>query len=149
MAPHTLPSDAYLTVDRRLLPGDDLAVAEEEVRNVIGDLSPYEVTVERSVHMWPALVDPDDPGVQALRAAHLEAFAFADSDEMYRKLETSGECHQDSALCCAVNLRLRFATRPPRRTARTIKGFSAVRRGVSLREVARRLPPDGGKAPLN
>jgi acetylornithine deacetylase/succinyl-diaminopimelate desuccinylase-like protein len=70
MAPHTLPSDAYLTVDRRLLPGDDLAVAEAEIRNVIGDLSPYEVTVERSVHMWPALVEPDEPGVRALQAAH-------------------------------------------------------------------------------
>jgi acetylornithine deacetylase/succinyl-diaminopimelate desuccinylase-like protein len=70
MAPHTLPSDAYLTVDRRLLPGDDLAVAEAEIRNVIGDLSPYEVTVERGVHMWPALVEPNEPGVRALKAAH-------------------------------------------------------------------------------
>jgi acetylornithine deacetylase/succinyl-diaminopimelate desuccinylase-like protein len=70
MAPHTLPSDAYLTVDRRLLPGDDLAVAEAEIRNVIGDLSPYQVTVERNVHMWPALVESTDPGVRALQAAH-------------------------------------------------------------------------------
>ena len=76
----------FLTVDRRLLPGDDLAVAEAEVRNVIGDLSPYEVTVERSVHMWPALVDPDDPGVQALKAAH--AAVVGDEPRTYYGLGT-------------------------------------------------------------
>jgi acetylornithine deacetylase/succinyl-diaminopimelate desuccinylase-like protein len=54
------------------LPGDDLAVAEQEIRDAIGDLSPYEVTIERSVHMWPALVEPGDPGIQALSAAHAE-----------------------------------------------------------------------------
>lgn len=70
LAPHTLPSDADLTVDRRLLPGDDPNEAAEEVRRAIGDLSPYEVRVEPGVCMLPALVDPDDPGVRALREAH-------------------------------------------------------------------------------
>lgn len=69
-APHTLPSDADLTVDRRLLPGDDPDEAAEEIRRVIGDLSPYEVTVEPGVCMLPALVDPDDAGVRALSEAH-------------------------------------------------------------------------------
>lgn len=73
VAPHTLPSDAYITVDRRLLPGDDPDAATEEVRQVIGDLSPYRVTVERGVYMLPALVDPDHPGVKALQAAHKSA----------------------------------------------------------------------------
>ena len=63
MAPHTLPSDAYLTVDRRLLPGDDPDVATEEVRAAIGDLSPYASRFQRGVYMWPALVDPEHPGV--------------------------------------------------------------------------------------
>jgi len=71
LAPHTLPSDAYVTVDRRLLPGDDPDEATREVRKIIGDLAPYEVTVERGVFMLPALVDPDHPGVRALQAAHL------------------------------------------------------------------------------
>jgi acetylornithine deacetylase/succinyl-diaminopimelate desuccinylase-like protein len=71
LAPHTLPSDAYVIVDRRLLPGDDLDAATDEVRAAIGDLSPYQVTVERGVHMLPALVDADHPGVRALQAANL------------------------------------------------------------------------------
>lgn len=70
LAPHTLPSDALLTVDRRLLPGDDPDAAVEEVRAVIGDLAPYQVTVERGVYMLPALVDSDDPGVRAMQTAH-------------------------------------------------------------------------------
>jgi acetylornithine deacetylase/succinyl-diaminopimelate desuccinylase-like protein len=70
VAPHTLPSDAYLAIDRRLLPGDDPAAAVDEVRAAIGGLSPYEVSVSQGVMMLPALVDPADPGVHALAAAH-------------------------------------------------------------------------------
>lgn len=70
LAPHTLPSDAYLTVDRRLLPGDDPAEVADEIRAAIGDLSPYRVTVESGVAMLPALVDPDNPWVGALQAAN-------------------------------------------------------------------------------
>ena len=69
-APHTLPSDAFITVDRRLLPGDDSTTATDEIRAVIGDLSPYRVTVTEDVHMLPALVDSEHPGVHALQAAH-------------------------------------------------------------------------------
>jgi len=70
LAPHTLPSDADLTIDRRLLPGDDPDAAAGEIRAAIGDLSPYEVTVKRGVYMLPALVDAEHPWVNALRAAH-------------------------------------------------------------------------------
>lgn len=69
-APHTLPSDAYLSVDCRLLPGDDPDVVVEEVRAAIGDLAPYEVSVARGVFMLPALVDPEEPGVRALQEAN-------------------------------------------------------------------------------
>jgi acetylornithine deacetylase/succinyl-diaminopimelate desuccinylase-like protein len=69
-APHTLPSDAYLTVDCRLLPGDAPDVAVEEVRTAIGDLAPYEVSVTRGVFMLPALVDPKEAGVCALQEAN-------------------------------------------------------------------------------
>jgi acetylornithine deacetylase/succinyl-diaminopimelate desuccinylase-like protein len=69
-APHTLPSDAYITVDRRMIPGDDPTAAMEEIRAAIGDLSPYRVTVTEGVHMLPALVASDDPGVRALQSAH-------------------------------------------------------------------------------
>ncbi|HEV8193230.1 MAG TPA: M20/M25/M40 family metallo-hydrolase [Ktedonobacterales bacterium] len=70
LAPHTLPSDADLTIDRRLLPGDHPDAATEEIRATIGDLAPYEVTVQRGVFMLPALVDEKHPWVTALRAAH-------------------------------------------------------------------------------
>ena len=70
LAPHTLPEIARLRVDRRLLPGDDPAEATEEVRRAIGDMAPYEVTVEQGNYMWPALVEPDHPGVRALGEAH-------------------------------------------------------------------------------
>jgi acetylornithine deacetylase/succinyl-diaminopimelate desuccinylase-like protein len=70
LAPHTLPSDAYLVVDRRLLPGDDPQAAAEEIRAAIGDLAPYQVTVRPGVYMLPALVDPALPGVRALQQAH-------------------------------------------------------------------------------
>jgi acetylornithine deacetylase/succinyl-diaminopimelate desuccinylase-like protein len=68
--PHTLPHTAFMRVDRRLLPGDDPAQVTADVRQAIGDMSPYEVTVEQGHHMWPALVEPDHPGVVALRDAH-------------------------------------------------------------------------------
>lgn len=70
VAPHTLPSDAWLAIDRRLLPGDDPAQAVAEVRTAIGDLAPYQVTVSQGVTMAPALVDAGHPGVLALAAAH-------------------------------------------------------------------------------
>ncbi len=73
VAPHTLPSDAFLAIDRRLLPGDDPDAAVAEVRAVIGDLTPYRVTVVRGVTMLPALVSSDDPGVRALQAANVAA----------------------------------------------------------------------------
>ena len=70
LAPHTLPDTARMRIDRRLLPGDDPAAATEEVRQAIGDLSPWKATVEQGHHMWPALVDPDDPVVRLLADAH-------------------------------------------------------------------------------
>jgi acetylornithine deacetylase/succinyl-diaminopimelate desuccinylase-like protein len=70
VVPHTLPEIARFRIDRRLLPGDDPAEATEEVRKALGDMSPYELTVEQGMHMWPALVEPDHPGVQALSASH-------------------------------------------------------------------------------
>lgn len=70
LAPHTLPEIARLRIDRRLLPGDDPDRATADIRDTIGDLSPYQVRVERGAYMLPALVDVDHPGVQALKHAH-------------------------------------------------------------------------------
>ena len=70
LAPHTLPEVARLRIDRRLLPGDDPEQAVADVRATIGDLSPYQVRVERGSYMLPALVDAQHPGVLALQDAH-------------------------------------------------------------------------------
>lgn len=70
LAPHTLPSDAWLTIDRRLLPGDDPAAAVGEIEEAIGDLSPFRYIVEPDVMMLPAMVDPDIEWVSSLERAH-------------------------------------------------------------------------------
>ena len=70
LAPHTLPETAHIRVDRRLLPGDDPAQATVEIRAALGNMAPYQVTVEQGYHMLPALVEPGHRGVQVLTAAH-------------------------------------------------------------------------------
>lgn len=71
LAPHTLPSDAYLAIDRRMLPGDDPWDAVDEIQSVLGDMNPYRVSVEMGPYMLPSLVDQDEPGLLALKAAHV------------------------------------------------------------------------------
>jgi acetylornithine deacetylase/succinyl-diaminopimelate desuccinylase-like protein len=71
VAPHTLPSDAFMTFDRRLLPGDDPDEAVGEIRQAIGDLSPYQLDVSSGPVMLPWIVERDQPGVAALAAAHV------------------------------------------------------------------------------
>ncbi len=73
LAPHTIPDYARLRVDRRLLPGDDIDRAVEEVRGAIGDLSPFQVEVERGVHMLPSLVDENSSIVRDLSEANFTA----------------------------------------------------------------------------
>jgi acetylornithine deacetylase/succinyl-diaminopimelate desuccinylase-like protein len=72
LLPHTIPSEAYLTVDRRMLPGDDPDEAVQQVRDAIGDLSPFGVEVSRGVMMKPAVTDAQDPWVQGLVKATRE-----------------------------------------------------------------------------
>jgi acetylornithine deacetylase/succinyl-diaminopimelate desuccinylase-like protein len=71
LAPHTLPSRAELMIDRRLLPGDTVEGAVREIRDVIGDLTPFRVSVRPTVTMVPALVPPDAPVVQSLQTSYL------------------------------------------------------------------------------
>jgi acetylornithine deacetylase/succinyl-diaminopimelate desuccinylase-like protein len=93
LAPHTLPSDAYLTVDRRLLPGDDPDAATAELRAALGDLAPYQVAVERGVYMLPALVDPEHWGVRALGAAHAAVLGSpADTHYGQGSFDAGGPC---------------------------------------------------------
>jgi acetylornithine deacetylase/succinyl-diaminopimelate desuccinylase-like protein len=69
LAPHTLPEYARIKLDRRLLPGDDVDEAVNDVKKAIGDMSPWEVRVERDVFMLPSEVDPQSEIVQGLQKA--------------------------------------------------------------------------------
>lgn len=69
VAPHTLPGHARIKIDRRLLPGDDIDEAVDEIREAIGDMSPWEVTVEKDVFMLPSVVEPESEIVRALQRA--------------------------------------------------------------------------------
>jgi acetylornithine deacetylase/succinyl-diaminopimelate desuccinylase-like protein len=96
LAPHTLPSDAFMAIDRRLLPGDNPAAATDEVRATIGDLSPYEVTVEQGVYMLPALVDPTNQGYVAMQAAHVAVTGSAAAIVYGRgSFDAGGPCSWD------------------------------------------------------
>ena len=69
IAPHTLPEYARMKIDRRLLPGDDVDQAVEEVKRAIGDMKPWEVRVEKDVVMLPSEVDPQSALVRGLQNA--------------------------------------------------------------------------------
>lgn len=68
-APHTLPSDAYIAVDRRLLPGDDATAATDEIRSHLGDMAPWVVEVTEGYHMLPALVDANNAWVRDFQSS--------------------------------------------------------------------------------
>ena len=70
LAPHTLPSLARLRVDRRLLPGDQPEEAANDIRESIGELDNYQVTVTTGEYMLPALCDPYHLGVEYLMQSH-------------------------------------------------------------------------------
>lgn len=59
LAPHTLPSSAKVTVDRRLLPGTEPAAAARELREALEPIagSGCDVRVEVGVTMLPSLFD--------------------------------------------------------------------------------------------
>jgi acetylornithine deacetylase/succinyl-diaminopimelate desuccinylase-like protein len=70
IAPHTMPGEAHLTIDRRILPGTDPDAAVAEIRGALAGVSGYEVEVRRGVHHLPYRVPRDHPIVGLLSAAH-------------------------------------------------------------------------------
>jgi acetylornithine deacetylase/succinyl-diaminopimelate desuccinylase-like protein len=70
IAPHTMPGEAHLTIDRRILPGTDPDAAVGEIREALAGVSGYEVDVRRGVHHMPYRVSRDHPIVGLLSAAH-------------------------------------------------------------------------------
>ena len=70
IAPHTMPSEAAFTLDRRLLPGTDPDAAVEQVRRALEGISGYRVAVRRGVYHRAYQVSPDLPQVRALATAY-------------------------------------------------------------------------------
>jgi len=70
IAPHTIPGEAALTLDRRLLPGTDPDDATAQVRRAIGEIPPCAVEVKTGAYHLPYMVSPDLPHVRSLAVAH-------------------------------------------------------------------------------
>jgi acetylornithine deacetylase len=67
-APHTTPIECRLTIDRRLLPGDSLEHAVDEIRTILRGL-PVEVEVTMGPHMLPVLIAPETAVIERLVAS--------------------------------------------------------------------------------
>jgi succinyl-diaminopimelate desuccinylase len=80
VAPHTIPRRVEVVVDRRLLPEEDPHAAVAAIRAALPTAKGMEVHADAGAHMWPALVDPTHPAVQALvrgvQAAGRDSWAF-------------------------------------------------------------------------
>ena len=72
-ATHTVPDLVEVTVDRRLLPGDDPEEALGDIRRALDGIEGWDIDLEPGPLMYPAEVAPDSPFVGRLR----EAFAAA------------------------------------------------------------------------
>ncbi len=72
IAPHTIPGEAALTLDRRLLPGTDPDEATAQVRRALGEIPPCSVEVHTGAYHLPYLVSPDLPHVRSLASAHAQ-----------------------------------------------------------------------------
>jgi acetylornithine deacetylase/succinyl-diaminopimelate desuccinylase-like protein len=82
VAPHTLPDYARIKIDRRLLPGDDVDEAVNEIREAIGDMNPYGVSVEKDVFMLPSVVNTKSEIVKGLQRA-IRSFDGVEADPIY------------------------------------------------------------------
>jgi len=72
-ATHTVPDLVEITVDRRLLPGDDPEEALADIRRSVEGIEGWDIDVEPGPLMFPSEVSPDSPFVNTLRAAFAAA----------------------------------------------------------------------------
>lgn len=94
LAPHTIPGDASLTLDLRLLPGDDPQAAAREVITQIADLAPWTIDARPGVFMLPALVDPQQQWVRELQRSAIATYG-AELREYHAlgAFDAGGLCH--------------------------------------------------------
>ena len=72
-ATHTVPDLVEITVDRRLLPGDDPEAALADIRRLVEGIEGWDIDVEPGPLMYPSEVPPDSAFVSTLRAAFAAA----------------------------------------------------------------------------
>jgi acetylornithine deacetylase len=66
---HTVPDTCRITLDRRLLPGDDPDAALRDIQDAVVDLPPWSVEVTRGAFMHPSEVGADCAIAAAVRSA--------------------------------------------------------------------------------
>jgi acetylornithine deacetylase len=69
---HTVPDSCRITLDRRLLPGDDPERVLRDIQDAVIDISPWSVEVTRGAFMYPSEVDADCAVASAVRGVTLE-----------------------------------------------------------------------------
>ena len=72
-ATHTVPDLVEVTVDRRLLPGDDPEAALADIREAVEGIDGWDIELEPGPLMYPSDVPPDSPFVDTLRATFAAA----------------------------------------------------------------------------
>jgi len=70
---HTLQNNMRFMLDRRIPPGQDVQEAIEEIRDAVGDMSPWRVTYERGATQYPSKHKRSDPIVVSVAEAYHEA----------------------------------------------------------------------------
>jgi len=74
---HTLQNLMRFLVDRRLPPGQDVGEAIQEIKDAIGDLSPWRVTFEPGALQYPSKHERDSPLIQGVATAYEAALGEA------------------------------------------------------------------------
>lgn len=72
VAPHTVPAEARVVVDRRVLPGEDMPGVVASLGAYLDRCITGELVIEEGVSMLPALVDRNSPLVSAIRKSVAE-----------------------------------------------------------------------------
>jgi acetylornithine deacetylase/succinyl-diaminopimelate desuccinylase-like protein len=71
-ATHTVQDTCELTLDRRLLPGDDPEAAFQQIVEAVKGIEGYQVDVRRGAFMYPAEIAPDSRLARAIHSASRE-----------------------------------------------------------------------------
>jgi acetylornithine deacetylase/succinyl-diaminopimelate desuccinylase-like protein len=81
---HTLQNRMRFLLDRRMPPGDDVADAIQEIKDAIGDMSPFKITFERGALQYPSKHAQDSDLIQSVARAYRDSL---DEEPGYRYVD--------------------------------------------------------------